>query len=210
MKKRHLIIYLLLIFLYGCCKSHYKGQITFSTIERAVNPYSGNEVLKFIDNNNDTIKYYGQGRELSTEKRSDGGCADCCVDEYDVETDNTYFTSSFHSSGFGIHLYYAGQIPPATDKNPIIFFVWTKNAGQTNSLETNFYDFHVDYMKTDAIQQGYFRDSVTIRTKEFHDVYVAPGLCNTSDSLHVDTLFYTETLGLVGLKLSDGNLLVKE
>ncbi len=36
------------------------------------------------------------------------------------------------------------------------------------------------------------------------------GQCYPGDSLHADTLFYTELQGLIGLKLSDGNFLVKE
>ena len=69
--------------------------------------------------------------------------------------------------------------------------------------------FHIDYMKDDAIQQGLFKDSLSLRTKEFYNVYTAPGLCYLSDSLYVDTLFYTEIQGLVGLKLSDGKFIGK-
>ena len=129
MKKSSFKFFLLLLVLGGCCRNQYKGQISLTELQRAVNPFNGNEVLKFIDNNADTIIYSGQGREHSYERHN--ARAESCEGDYDLESDITSFTSTYNSSRFCINLTFSGDVSSDNGSDPVIYFQWTKNYEQS-------------------------------------------------------------------------------
>jgi len=67
----------------------------------------------------------------------------------------------------------------------------------------------VDSMQQAGIEQGIFKDSLLLRDQKYYNIYVFPGRCSYEDRLFGDTLFYSESEGIVGLKFTDGNLWTK-
>ncbi len=105
MKKLKKVIFVLLaILISSCCKSRLIDVVSFSEPELAVNPYTGSEILKFIDDS------------------------------------------------------------------------------------------------------GWFHNTYSLRGKQYYDVYAIPGHCPYPDRLQGDSLFYSESEGILGIKFSDGNL----
>ena len=54
-----------------------------------------------------------------------------------------------------------------------------------------------------------FKDSLMLRDNKYYQVFTLPGVCSSPERLHPDTLFYTKTEGVIGLKFTDGNLWTK-
>ena len=114
---------LLILIISSCCKSNLIDTIRFSDSDLIVNPYTGNEILKFIDDTGSIITYNNGYRKTSEEEieECDGGCCD----HYLVEKFNqTYYESPYMQSNLQIIISnnfdkYSGSTDVAT-----IHFAW--------------------------------------------------------------------------------------
>jgi hypothetical protein len=204
-----LLSFILITHLSSCvCKNKVIDEIEFTSNDLRVNPYQGNEVLKFIDDNNNTITYTGQFRNISTEKYD--GCIECCEDYYNVErVENTYFTSDYMESNLQVNIVMNFDIY-TKERRPSIFFAWDYYEIKPYATATTFIQLPIDSMKQKAIEYGIYRDSITLRDKIFYGIYASPGQTTYSERLHGDTLYYSINEGIIGLKFSDGNLWIKK
>jgi hypothetical protein len=57
-----------------------------------------------------------------------------------------------------------------------------------------------------AINQNIFEDSLALHDVTYYQVFTLPGICSSPERLYADTLFYTKTDGIIGLRFTDGNL----
>jgi hypothetical protein len=209
-----LTYFISLIILSSCCfDTDLIDTIRFTETELAVNPYTGNEELKFVDSSGIIITYNNGERNIKFEEVSE--CKEGCCDYYNVETfENTRFKSVYKKeSDFNIIIssdfdeYYGKKI------NPNIHFVWQyrKTKPLPTFISTSFGGLPLDSIKEKGIEYGMYKDSILLKSRMYYDIFTLPGYCYIdSDSLHGDTLYYSIKEGIVGLMLSDGNLLLKQ
>ena len=207
MKK--LLIILSILCLSSCCRSDLIGTIRFPVSDLSVNPYEGNEVINFIDDSNRRITYKGGGRIIHESEAET--CKGGCCDFYLVEShENTYLKSSYMESDLQLIIHNNFSATTATKKKSSIHFVWNYYEIEPYVTSTSFAMFPIDSMQIEVDKLSMFRDSLMLRNQMFYQVYTFPGNCPYPDRLHGDTLFYTIEKGIVGLRLSDGNLWVIE
>ena len=198
----------LLFILSSCCKSKLIDTIKFTESELRVNPYSGNEELKFIDNNNIVVVYRNGHRNINQIelKECDGGCCD----HYLVESsDNTFFGSDYKKSNLQIIISNNFDKYTGIREIPIIHFAWDYYEIEPYVTGTGFSGLPVDSMKENANSIGILRDSILLRNKMYYEIYTFPGSCLYPDRLHGDTLYFSKNEGIIGLLFSDGNLWTK-
>ena len=201
--------FLLLIFIISaCCKSSLIDTITFSPSDLKVNPYTGNETLKFIDNNNEIITYNNGYRRISQEEieECDGGCCDYYLVE---KFDQTYFESSYMESNFQVIISNPFDKYTGNTDVPTIRFVWDYYEIKPYVTGTRFGSLPVDSMQQAGMDEGIFKDSLILRDQKYYSIYVFPGRCSYEDRLYGDTLFYSESEGIIGMRFTDGNLWTK-
>jgi len=192
----------------SCCDNKELGRINFQQSELEVNPYKGDETLNFADNNGTILTFKGNRRNTNT-TRTDG-CADCCQDYYTVQSsDNTTFSSDFLNSQLSVNLVL--NFDEFTHKtNPNLSFSWSDHPNQSSIANISFTGFPIHNMQDTAANRNLYREVLTLRDKTFHQVYTAVGNNYSNDRLHPDSLYYTITEGIVGIKFSDNNTLVKQ
>lgn len=200
-----LIIFISTLFC-SCCDKKELGRVNFQQSDLHVNPYIGNETLSFTDNNNTIIDYKANYRKITTLQSN--GCADCCQDYYTVQSsDNTDFSSGFMNSMIAVNL--ALNYDDITHStNPKLSFSWSDVPLELSILNIGFTSFPINALKDSAVKWNLYNENMILRDKSFNKVYIAIGDYN-GDRLHPDSLFYTISEGIVGIKFSDGNLLVK-
>lgn len=192
----------------GCCDNKELGRINFKQSELEVNPYKGNETLNFIDNKNNVITFAGHSRRINTNRMD--GCAECCQDYYTVQSsDNTLFSSEYLNSQISVNL--VNNFDEFSLKtNPSISFSWSDHPNQEKIENIIFLALPIHNVVDSASTLNLYHDTLRLRNKTFHKIIASPVSINFSDRLHPDTIFYSVTEGFVGIKFSDGNLLVKE
>lgn len=203
------LAFILTIHLSSCgCKRELIDEIKFTSNDLKVNPYQGNEVLKFSDDNNNTITYTGQYRNITTKKLDD--CIECCEDYYNIDwVENTFFTSDYMESNLQVNIVMNFDIY-TKERRPSIFFAWHYYEIKPYVTGTTFIELPIESMEETAIEFGIYRDSIKLRDRIFYDIYAAPGQTTYSERLHGDTLYYSISEGIIGLKFSDGNLWIKK
>ncbi len=204
-----LVYFILILVLSSCCKPKLIDTIRFTEDELSVNPYNGSEKLVFVDNNGITITYDNGWRRINTMEidECDGGCCDY----YLVECyDNTLFESTYMKSNLHVIISNSFDKYLGIKGTPFIHFAWDYYEILPYVTVTSFGSLPVDSMKEKGIEYGIFKDSLILRQKMFYEVFTFPGNCPYSDRLHGDTLYFTKTQGIIGLKFSDGNLWVIE
>lgn len=203
------LTFILLAFLVAsCCKSDLIDTIRFSESDLLVNPYTGNETLRFIDDSSNIVTYDNGNRKIRLEEfpECDGGCCDY----YLVESfDNTYFESAYLQSNLQIIISNTFDRFNGIQGIPNIFLAWVYYDNYPNPTYTNYPGLPVNKMEETAVDKDIFKDSLMLRDITYHKVFTFPGTCSDTGRLYPDTLFYTETDGVVGLKFSDGNLWTK-
>ncbi len=200
------LTFVLLVFaLASCCKSKQKDIIRLSQSDLSVNLYTGNEILEFIDDSSQIITYNSGVRSSTMEEL--GECYGGCCDYYLVETsNNTHFESEYLQSNLEITI--TNQFYRYTGKQfvPILSFTWAYKEVYENTTYSNYAILPVDSIEVVATNQEIFKDSLIIRNTMYYQVFTLPGICSGEDRLFADTLFYTKTDGIIGLKFTDGNL----
>ena len=196
---------LLILIISSCCKSNLIDTIRFSDSDLIVNPYTGNEILKFIDDTGSIITYNNGYRKTSEEEieECDGGCCD----HYLIERFNkTFFESSFMQSNLQIIISNSFDKYTSNTDVPTIHFVWDYYEIKPYVTGTRFGSLPVDSMQQVANAEGVFKDSLILRNQKYYNIYTLPGRCSYEERLYGDTLFYSESEGIIGIKFTDGNL----
>lgn len=198
------------LLLSACCDSKYLGEILLSQDQKVVNPYVAADSIVFTDENNDSIVFFVQWRKVELNHLEDGGCADCCADFCNAETDQTWITADGISSSFGILLYFPYPFDPWPNKEPAVSFNFARSNSTGNPVNVSFPELPINALDSFAAAEGFLRDTLILGTKSFVHVLALPGYCYYTDSLYCDTLYYNVSEGVVGFRMSDGNLLVKQ
>ncbi len=199
----------------SCCRSKLIDTIKFTPDELSVNPYTGNEELVFVDNNGNTVTYGNGHRKINTMEIDK--CKGGCCDYYMVESSNiTIFESEYLKSNLQIGISHDFDQYSGVRGTPTIHFRWDYYEIEPYVTGTSFGSgdllqsgLPVDSMKEKGIEYGIFRDSLILRQRKFYEVFTLPGICPYPDRLKGDTLFFTKSQGIIGLKFSDGNLWVR-
>ncbi len=208
-KQSKIVIILLAIIVSSCCKSRLVDVISFKESDLKVNPYTGNETLKFVDDSSNIIVYDNGYRRINQEKVSE--CYEGCCDYYLVDiSDNTYFSGDFLESNLQVVIRSAFDRNTGENESPDIHFVWDYYEVKPNVTSTTFgWLLPVDSMRQVAVDSGWFHNSLILRGKPYSEVYAIPGYCPYPERLHGDSLYYSEIEGILGIKFSDGNLWTK-
>jgi len=197
---------ILLLALTSCCRSKLIATIKFTGDELAVNPYTGSEKLVFVDNNGNTVTYDNGHRKTNLQEMNE--CKEGCCDYYMVESsDNTYYESPYLKSNLQVVISNNFDMDSG-EREPQIHFSWDYYEIEPYVTGTYFGFFAIDSLKEKSIENGLFMDSLKLRDHMFYEVFTFPGNCPYPDRLHGDTLFFTRSQGIIGLKFSDGNLWV--
>ncbi len=201
------IFLILLLFISSCCDSDLINTISFTQDELAVNPYNGSEVLIFKDDSGKTITYSNGYRRSTTEKVSE--CDGGCCDYYNLVRNNiALFESTYMESNLQVIIVNDFDKYTGTKGSPLISFAWCYYENTPLGVVTSFGGLPVDSVKEKALAKGWYRDTIYLRNRLFYDVISLPGNCSKPDKLHGDTIYFSETEGIVGLRFSDGNLWV--
>ncbi len=202
---KNLTFILFALLLASCCKQDLIDTIRFSESDLLVNPYTGNETLKFVDDSSNIVTYDNGSRSIFMEEfpECDGGCCDYYLVE---SSDNTYFESAYLLSNLQITITNQFDRFNGIQNPPIISFAWVYYENHPNPTYTNYASLPVDRMEEVAISQQIFKDSLMLHDITYYQVFTLPGICSSPERLYADTLFYTKTDGVIGLKFTDGNL----
>jgi hypothetical protein len=218
MKTILILITILLVTLIGChkkyeCNQHFLADLSFTDEELAINPYSGNEVLKYTSEDGALIEFPVGSRTIkrSTTYEIDFETAridfdGCQGDFYYSEGDLLYKYDTIKKTFFTIMLVFLYQIEhPTNEKGIDIFFTFYDN----NHLN---FDGHYNF-NTDTIYNRIgSRDSVInyhsqfiLGGNTFFKVYELSGHhLDTKDTAWISTIYYSVTDGLLGFKSSYG------
>jgi len=200
---------ILAIIMSSCCKSRLIDVIPLSESDLSVNPYTGDETLKFIDDSSRIIVYDNGYRRINREEVRE--CYEGCCDYYLVDlSDNTYYSSDYMESDLQVVISNSFDRYTGKKESPTIHFVLNYYEIKPNVTSTSFGGIlKVDSMRQIAIDSGWFHNSLLLRGKQYADVYAIPGYCPYPDRLKGDSLYFSESEGILGLKFSDGNLWTK-
>ena len=201
-----LILVIVITSFSSCCKSDLKGTFNFSESDGLVIPYTGTDTLKYIDDTNSIITYNNCSRIIIQEALEE--CYGGCCDYYDGEHfDLTYFESTYMTSNLQASITNNFDIDLGKpDGPPTISFRWDYYEIEPYVTSTYFDELPVTTMKETAIERGMFRDSITLHNTRFYNIYTFKGETIYTDRLYADSLFYSKSEGVVGIKFSNGNL----
>ena len=208
MKMYLYILQAILVFLLAsCCDSRELGQINLQKSDLEMNPYQGNENLTFSDNSGNIITYHGNGRSMSTQ-HSDG-CADCCVDYFLIQSsDNMTFSSDYLNSQIAVNI--VNNWDRMTNKtNPTLCFSWSDHPGVGSIQNITYNSFPILNLADSARSWNLYFDTLVLRNTTFHNIIASVVEYDFNYRLHPDSIFYSVSEGIVGIRFSDGNLLVK-
>jgi hypothetical protein len=203
----------------SCCDRKSLGNIfSFKPSELAVNPYKGNEILKFIDDNGNSYIFNGEGRHLKRSMLDDciEGCCDYLdFDDYDYAkferyTINPNGNRKINDSGFTFQI---DNSRLDSGKSYVSFRIywWVRNQPELNVGSICHFPAPVDSMKIKAIQKKLYKDEIELRGQRFKDIYTIPGVSTiiTNRKRDIDTLYFSTSQGVVGIKFLSGDLWLK-
>lgn len=197
------------LFLSSCCKSRFLGELKFSRDELSIHPYTGNEELRFVDDSSNVILFhYGHRVTTQAEYKENQGVD--CSDYYLVEdNDKTYFYGNDIQTQINIQI--TNQTNPFSGprKSPILNFSYEDKTVDPD-LQITFKGLPVDSIEKLTIKTEFFRDSLTLRSRTFHDIFIMPGTRPLPMYENGDTLYFTRAEGIVALKFKDGQMLTKQ
>jgi hypothetical protein len=204
------IFFILLAGLYACnkCQTKDRGKYYFTTIEKTLIPYTGNETLSFKSSTGDSIGYIGTGRDI-TMNVIDSGWNDeqtCPSARWSVEEhrtvywDNNTVPESGHSKQYcGV---YIGKNPFGYNDFSVSLFFFTPIHFYFNS--NGHYLGNTLYCSENEIMTPI--DSLTINDRTYYIVYrfnraTIDNICDTSSK--PPCIYYTLDKGIVGFQTSD-------
>lgn len=202
-------IILVSLILSSCCKPRFLGELKFSRDELSVNPYSGNEELRFIDDSANVIMFHYGNRLIIQEEYRENETVECS-DYYLVEdTDKTRFLD--YQSETEINIIIRNQTDPFNGPRipPVLGFSYVDKSADPD-LIINFKGLPVDSIDNSVVKNDFFRDTMTLRTRTFHDIFIMPGSRPSPVYEDGDTLYFTRAEGVVALKFRNGKLYTKQ
>ena len=200
---------LFLILFCGCGKKEL-GQFLLDGL-KSQNPYSGTETLCFIDNNNDSILFYGNGRFSEIfEYKPDPGRDDYYVNE----RDQCFFLSDSENYN-GNNIQYELKIHMITYKSSVALMtllLTLKNTSNGDGCMSYTRDFSlplVDHYRNSHL----FIDSLKVLDTYYEDVIVDSSLLyqkklngNCLDPNTPRVIFYTTSYGIIKIDFNNGNV----
>lgn len=192
----------------SCCKSEFRGEQKFSIEEKSVNPYSGFEDVRFVDDTGKVIFFtYGRRTVLLKEFPENEGIS--CSDYFIVEEeDRTTYRCLNPSSILTISIH-NNTNPFTNDRNPAILTISYENTTYNPSFYQTYGNISVDTL-LNGFESGIFKKNLHLRDKDFENVFVLPGRLYYQNTEDRDTLFYSIREGLLGIKFIDGDLWIKQ
>lgn len=193
----------------SCCKPRFLGELKFSREELMVNPYSGAEELRFVDDS-DNVIIFNFGSRIITQTEYKENESIECSDYYLVEhNDKTRFRN--YDNQTEIDVLITNQTDPfgGPRKSPILNFIY-EDKSLDPDLTVYFKGLSVDSIDKSKVKKEFFIDSMTLRTRIFHDIFIMPGSRSLPTYEGGDTLFFTRAEGIVALKLKNGKLYTKQ
>ncbi len=188
-------ITLLAILIASCGKNKELGVNLLGNLKNE-NPYTGNEQLIFLDQNNDSIIFNGEGRYSEEYEYTTFNMNGYYVNEKDICS----FVSSDGIYNLSISLY----THKATAAELTLKLFSNSNSSDGCNSYTNYTDIplYENYYKT-----CFFIDLISITDKYYYDVFVDSSLvhygeCSTVN--HAERLFYSTQYGILKIDFSNG------
>ncbi|HLO89629.1 MAG: hypothetical protein ACM3ME_05510 [Chloroflexota bacterium] len=191
----------------SCCKSEFKGELKFSKEDLAVNPYTGIEEIRFVDDTGKIILYNNGLRSvIESDYQEHQGIA--CSDYFVIqEEDKTTFHCSDPKSLITISI--VNKTNPFTTQrvSPDLRITW-ENSTTSPAIIQYFADIPVDSLRKSIGESNIFRDTLKLRDRRFRNVFVFPGQRDYINTDNRDTLYFSMNSGLIALKFVNGKLWV--
>lgn len=189
---------LLLSSCYFCLYQKDLGELRFTDEDLTISPYEINDTLIFVNNFNDTITYMCSHKDIFTFYSDD--CIECCPDIYVKDLDEkTHFDSDSSTFYFSLTTY-INDDHESLIADPYFVISWTylpsPNTQYHNRINSFSNDIPVYELRQTAIHENWFKEKLKLKDKFYDEVYVILGYNNANQS--IDTMFYTETQGIIG------------
>lgn len=211
MKLSYIFIIVLCVLLLdsaGCKKCKPKATYSFSSEDKKLIPYSGNEILVLNYNNGSYDSLKGSGRddryynEYNNSSNSGSNCSD--YNQYEYNRFN-YPTMLVHQSAWLISLAQEYTNDPISYGQKYISI----KIGATYAEGCFFYN---DFLfENDSIivnnQLVFFDKSLVIGSQVYNSVYELNALSNPSSTFYITKVYYTVKEGIVALRTNLDNLI---
>ena len=213
------ILFLQLLCIAGChkCNQVELPTLKFSTKDREINPYTGNEILSFKEIGDDSLKYQCEGRKyLSTLYQQNDqtyvGNHGCPGDYYWSDEDNTKFTVYGGTTiAIDLRLFFSYYFAVEKVEKTMCLFLNTNDA----SIQpfTAYVSFEEDtlmngdsliYSQSGRIS-GYYHH-LQLGLNFFDSVYEIRQYIIPNNKDFLEFVYYNFTEGIVGFKSNQGKL----
>ena len=192
----------------GCKKCKPKATYSFSSVDKKLIPYSGNEILVLNYNNGSYDSLKGSGRddkfynEYNNSSNSGSNCSD--YNQYEYNRFN-YPTMLVHQSAWLISLAQEYTNDPISYGQKYISI----KIGATYAEGCFFYN---DFLfENDSIfvnnQLVFYDKTLVIGSQVYNSVYELNALSNPSSTFYITKVYYTVKEGIVALRTNLDNLI---
>ncbi|PKP32637.1 MAG: hypothetical protein CVT99_04700 [Bacteroidetes bacterium HGW-Bacteroidetes-16] len=201
MRKHFLTILFLSCLITGCNKEigvyplgEMKGQ----------NPFSGSEILSYLNNNNDTIIFMGQGRYTEEIQSPFDGTGS--EKYYTNEIDKCSFTDQENKFELYIQLASRTSSTHHGSSTGYLMDIWFKDQSEISKTNCRCIASHITLPIIDHQNSNSFYDSLLISGTYYYNVVafsnlVYSGVC--TESMSADTIFYCTTNGIIKLSFNN-------
>lgn len=199
MGKNFIFYLILLILTIASCGKKELGVNLLGDLKNE-NPYTGNEKLIFLDQNNDSIIFNGEGRYNEEYEYSNSTTNGYYINE----RDNCYFVSV--DNKYYIDVYMSSYLSDTKNMAILLTSYGSKNLDSCRSI-TNYYDLPLyEYYNSGSVR---FLDSIVVRDKNYYNVYVDSSMTHQWDGCnelnYAERLFYSTQYGILKIDFSDGD-----
>jgi hypothetical protein len=221
--KKSILFFLILLYIIlidnSCqkkCEKENIGNVTFTSNDLKIEPYTGNETLMFLDSLKDTIIYvpeiglqasgkYDYMSGYTSQNPNDNN--QCTGNYYYSEVTGTHFSGK-DPSNFGIwfDLRFSGSLFNKNLKKIIDIVVGYKDYNDWFFDQTYYFDGLNLQQPTEPNNSSLsFKDSLKIGPKKFHSVYILKQIQDPYKLANLQYVYYTIKEGIVGFKTKDGH-----
>ncbi|MGA3014256.1 MAG: hypothetical protein ABSD71_09490 [Bacteroidales bacterium] len=202
------ILSVLLMVSAGCKKCKPKETYSFSSVDKKLIPYSGNEILVLDFNNGSFDSLKGSGRddkfynEYNNSSNSGSNCSD--YNQYEYNRFN-YPTMLVNESAMLISLAQEFTNDPISYGQKFISIRIGATYAQ-GCFYANDFLFENDSIIVNN-QLVFFDKSLAIGSQVYNSVYELNTISNPSSPFYITKVYYTVNEGIVVLKTNSGNLI---
>jgi len=190
---------ILILFSDGCKKDKLLGEYLLGDLKNQ-NPFNGTETIIFLDNNNDSIVFFGDGRSSElVESKPDKFREDYYLNELDycsfIEKNDTYELlirlGNYYSHAADLVLELTRVVKPDQIRCPC-----------SATLNIPLMDSYIN--------STHYLDSLSVLDQNYYNVFVDSTIYignanNCLDQIAPKAIFYTTTHGIIKLDFEDGN-----